>query len=275
MADKPEIPADLREQVIAFFHSDAGSDHDAVELADLFAGIAAARNLPGRLDVFVRLIEWTRMADVEAGADVPADRSRLFKFVRVIESVPAARRSVQDTFAEILAEIEGVNLFGDTGVPGDRGFLAEFFERVMRRFLPQPSDEHDLSRLMARLYSGRSAVERLRTLAPEAFHRFVEPLTPPERPEMWAPLRAAFTDGFRLLAIRVEAQGLSAKLRARSHRPLWRTPPFTALLTAATRSWMHGKPDRTFSRYRSPGADSTPSAAKRSPKSPVAWRARA
>jgi site-specific recombinase len=226
MADQPEIPATLREQVIAFFHSDAGSDHDAVELADRFAAIAAAGNLPDRLDALVRLVGWTRVADVDGGTDGPPERSRLFKFVQVIGSVPAARRSVQDTFAEILAETEGVNLFGDTGIPSDRGFLAEFVARVMRRLLPQPSDEHDLSRLVARLYTGRDAVERLRTLAPGAFHRLVEALTPPERPEIWAPLRTAFSDGFRLLAIRVEAQGLSAKLRARSHPTTVANSPF-------------------------------------------------
>src|SRR6266404_2259176 len=156
MADEPEIPATLREQVIAFFRSDAGSDHDAVELADRFAAIAAAGNLPDRLDALVRLIGWTHVADVDGGTGVLPERSRLFKFVQVIESVPPARRSVQDTFAEIL--------FGDTGIPSDRGFLAEFITRVMRRLLPQPSDQHDLSRLVARLYSGRDAVERLRAL---------------------------------------------------------------------------------------------------------------
>ncbi len=234
-----DMPADaaqaisLREQVIAFFHSDAGSDHDAVELADRFAAIAAAGNLPDRLDALVGLIAWTRMADVDAGTDVPPVRSRLFKFVQVIESVPAARRSVQETFAEILSETEGVNLFGDTGIPGDRGFLAELAQRVVRRLLPQPSDEHDLSRLVARLYSGRDAVERLRTLAPEAFHRLVEPLAPPERPEMWAPLRTAFTDGFRLLAIRVEAQGLSAKLRSRSRPTTVANSPFHRIACAS------------------------------------------
>lgn len=226
MADQPEIPANLREQVIAFFQSEPGSDHDAVELADRFAAIAAAGNLPDRLDALVRLIEWTRVADVDAGKDVPPVRSHLLKLVQVIESVPAARRSVQDTFAEILSETEGVNLFGDTGIPSDRGFLAELAERVMRRLLPQPSDEHDLSRLVARLYTGRDAVERLRTLALESFHRLVDPLAPPERPEMWAPLRTAFTDGFRLLAIRVEAQGLSAKLRSRSHPSTVANSPF-------------------------------------------------
>ncbi len=71
MADETEIPAILREQVIAFFHSDTGSDHDAVELADRFAAIAAAGNLADRLDALVGLIEWTRMADADAGKDVP------------------------------------------------------------------------------------------------------------------------------------------------------------------------------------------------------------
>ncbi|HYN28214.1 MAG TPA: hypothetical protein VES94_07945 [Burkholderiales bacterium] len=226
MADDTEIPAILREQVIAFFHSDAGSDHDAVELADRFAAIAAAGNLADRLHALAGLVEWTHMADAVAVTGVPPDRSRLFKFVQVIESEPVARRSVQDIFSEILSEAEGVNLFGDTGIPSDRGFLAEFVERVMRRLLPQPSDGHDLSRLMARLYSSRDAVERLRRLPSEAFHRLVEPLMPPERPEMWAPLRTTFIDGFRLLAIRVEAQGLSAKLRARSHPTTVANSPF-------------------------------------------------
>ena len=245
--DIPNEPAgasSLREQVIAFFHSDAGSDHDAVELADRFAAIAAAGSLPARLDALVRLIEWTRLVDVDAGTNAPRDRSPLYKFVQIIECVPAARRSVQDIFADILSETEGVNLFGDTGIPSDRGFLPEFAGRVMRRLLPQPSDEHDLSRLTARLYSGRDAVERLRTLAPEVFHRFVEPLTPPERPEMWAPLRTAFTDGFRLLAIRVEAQGLSAKLRARSHQATVANSPFYRIArtsSALIDAWGTGK----------------------------------
>src|SRR5260370_33986638 len=103
MADQPEIPANLREQVTAFFHSDAGSDHDAVELADRFAAIAAAGNLPDRLDALVGLVGWTRMADVDGGPGGPPERSRLFQFVQGIESGPSARRRVQDTFAEILA----------------------------------------------------------------------------------------------------------------------------------------------------------------------------
>jgi site-specific recombinase len=226
MPDEAARANSLREQVIAFFQSDDGSDHDAVELADRFAAIAAAGNLPDRLDALVWTIEWTRVANTDAGMDVPPERSRLSKFVQVIESVRPACRSVQDTFVEILSETEGVNLFGDGGIPGDRGFLARLAERVMLRLLPQPSDEHDLSRLVSRLFSSRAAVAQLRTLPPEAFHRFVESLTALERPEMWKPLRAAFTDGFLLLATRIETLGLSAKLRARGRPATVANSPF-------------------------------------------------
>ena len=94
---------------IAFFSQRTPVGSRRRRVADRFAAMAAAGNLSGRLDALVGLVEWTRTADADAGADVPSDRSRLSKFVQVIESVPAARCSVQDTFAEVLPDTEGVN----------------------------------------------------------------------------------------------------------------------------------------------------------------------
>jgi site-specific recombinase len=51
------------------------------------------------------------------------------------------------------------------------------------------------------------------------FARILQALTPSGNPQATGALRRAFADGFRMLAIRVEAQGLSEKLRARSRRP--------------------------------------------------------
>src|SRR6185295_18384179 len=39
---------------------------------------------------------------------------------------------------------------------------------------------------------------------------------PPGRSDIWSALRREFSDGFRLLAARVQAEGLAPKLRARS-----------------------------------------------------------
>jgi site-specific recombinase len=232
--DKPEIlaePVSLRQKVLEYFPSELRTAGTIVELAERVHAIGVAKTLASRLDALVTLIQWSRDTGLDPGG--APDRSRLLLLVQVVEGVAEVRRRLQDTFADILSETEGVNLFGDTGIPGDRGFLAELVDRVMARLLPQPSDEHDLSRLIARLYGDDDAVERLGTLAPETFHRIVELLAPAERPEIWAPLKAAFIDGFRLLAVRVEAQGLSDKLRMRSRQTAVANSPFYRLARAS------------------------------------------
>jgi site-specific recombinase len=245
-----EIPATgIREHVVAFLDRGLGSDHDAYELAGCFEAIATAGSLAHRLDALIALIEWMR----QGGTDTEGrpDRSRLIKAIDVLEALPDIRRGLQDTFADILSETEGVNLFGETGIPGDRGFIAELTERVMGRVLPEPSDDHDLARLASRLYASRENAESFHVLAPELFHRIVGALAPADRPEIWAPLETAFADGFRLLAIRLEAQGLSSKLRARSHPASVAQSPFHLLALTShvlMDAWRAGEDISAFAR---------------------------
>lgn len=214
----------LRDRILAFFPAELRHVLAMREVAERFEAIGAADSLASRLDALVALIKWSRATGREA--DGSPDRSRLTLIVQVMEGVPEVRRRVQDMFAEILSETEGVNLFGETGIPGDRGFLAELSDRLMARLLPRPTEEHDLTRLVTRLYRKGDAVERLASLSPALFGRLAALFVPPEREDAWRPLRAAFVDGFRLLATRVEAQGLSRKLRARSRPSSVAESPF-------------------------------------------------
>ncbi|HEX7811288.1 MAG TPA: hypothetical protein VF460_05225, partial [Burkholderiales bacterium] len=225
------IPAPLRDRILIFFPPEVRHAQAIGELAGHFDAIARAEMLATRLDALVALIEWSRQTGVDS--DGRPDRSRLEMIVQVMEGAPEVRTAVQDTFAEILTETEGVNLFGETGIPSDRGFLAELTDRLVAHLLPQPSDEHDLARLVTRLYATDDAVRRMRSLPPEAFHRLIGALAPVERPETWAPLQTAFSDGFRLLALRIEAQGLSGKLRARSRPASVTGSPFHRLARAS------------------------------------------
>ncbi|MET0580817.1 MAG: hypothetical protein ABWZ08_02465, partial [Pseudoxanthomonas sp.] len=162
----------------------------------------------------------------------------------VLEGVPEVRSRVQTTFVEILSETEGTNLFGEAGIPGDRGFFTELGERLLARQLPPPSDEHDLSRLVTRRYSTPQAVEHMRRMPVDDFHRLAEALAPSDQRENWAPLRSAFADGFRLLAVRVEAQGLAGNLRSRSHPSTIAASPFHRLAQASHRlmdRWLAGE----------------------------------
>jgi site-specific recombinase len=228
-AELPTLP--IRDQVVSFLDRGLGSDHDAYELAACFEAIAHADTLTHRLDSLIALMEWTREGALDA--DGLPDRSRLVKTIEVLEALPDVRRGLQETFADILSETEGVNLFGETGIPGDRGFISELTDRVMGRVLPEPNDDHDLARLVSRLYASRAKAQSFQMLEPEVFHRLVRVVAPSDRPEIWAPLKTAFADGFRLLAIRAQAQGLSSKLRARSHPASVAHSPFRLLAQAS------------------------------------------
>lgn len=236
------LPSTIHEQVVAFLDYGRGSDHDAYELAGCLQAIAMADSLGHRLDALIALIDWTRPGPLD-DESLP-ERSRLIKAIEVLEALPEVQRSLQDTFADILSETEGVNLFGETGIPGDRGFIAELGDRVMGRILPEPNDDHDLARLVSRLYSSRANAESFRVMEPALFHRIVRAVAPVDRPEIWAPLKTAFADGFRLLAIRVQAQGLSTKLRARSHPASVAQSPFHLLALVSNGlmdAWRAGK----------------------------------
>jgi site-specific recombinase len=223
--------ASLRDRILIFFPPEVRHAQTLGELAGHFDAIARAETLASRLDALVALIEWSRQTGQDS--DGSPDRSRLQMVLQVMQGVPEVRARVQDTFAEILTETEGVNLFGETGIPSDRGFVAELSDRLIVRLLPQPTDEHDLARLVTRLYATADSVERMSSLPAETFHRLAALLAPPERPETWAPLQAAFADGFRLLAVRIEAEGLSGKLRARSRRTSVTGSPFHRLARAS------------------------------------------
>src|SRR3954467_12280362 len=175
----------LHEQVVTFLERGIGSDHDAYELAARFPALANAQSLTHPLEALIALVQWM---DGHA-ADGELVRSRVMQTLEVLESLPAARRGVQDTFAEVLSTTEGTSLFAETGIPGDRAFLGELFDRIMGRVLPAPRADHDLARLMARLRASRSRTGSLESMAPEFFHRLVQAVAPTDRPEIWSPLK--------------------------------------------------------------------------------------
>jgi len=239
----PAAPSALRDRILIFFPPEVRHAQTIGELATHFDAIAMAEDLESRLEALVTVVEWSRQTGT--GSDGAPDRSRLQMFLQVMEGVPEVRVRVQDTFAEILTETEGVNLFGETGIPSDRGFIAELSDRVVARVLPEPNDEHDLARLVTRLYSTPESVTRLAALPAEFFHRLIVLFAPLERTDTWVPLQAAFADGFRLLAVRIEAEGLSGKLRARSHPVPVTRSAFHRLARESDRlmdAWREGQP---------------------------------
>jgi site-specific recombinase len=240
-------PETIRTEALEQFPPSERGEGLAQELSARLAAIGQADSLESRLDALVELIEWTRRGEAEISPDDPkAGRTRLMLTIRVLNAATSARRAFQALLADVIWETEAVGLFGDTGIPNDRGFLAEFVDRLLRRILPQPLDAFDLAKLMTRLYRTDDAVERLRHLSPPLFGQLLELTAPSDRQERWAPLRKAFGDGFRLLAVRVQSQGLSRKLRERSRAHAIADSPFHKLAKAAdalVEAWHAGTAD--------------------------------
>jgi site-specific recombinase len=215
--------------------------HDARDAEQLARCLQALRDAPGlteRLDAWIALIDWARA--VPQAQEVDADgllsgaaMARWELLLAAGEASAVVRGVLRDAVAEVLRESESTNLFGLSGLPGGRGFFAELSSRLLRKVLPQPADEHDLARLLHRLFHTHEQISRFARVPAAAFDRLVDLLFAPEHADAFKALAADFADGFRLLAVRVQAEGLSANLRARQGAGAIGRSPFFLLPRAA------------------------------------------
>ncbi|HEY3351155.1 MAG TPA: gliding motility protein [Thermoanaerobaculia bacterium] len=160
-----------------------------------------------RSEAFVRLVRIARTAVAASPEAMP--------LLTVIQASPELVPRFQGALATLLGETDAATLFGETGIPAERGFFAELADRIAQRLVPAPRNDRDLSHILRRLYRTPGDVDALRELDPRVVHG-VGDLFAGAGSEAWAPVRRACADGFRLLASRVASHGLARELRARS-----------------------------------------------------------
>jgi|APMI01.1.fsa_nt_gi site-specific recombinase len=204
---------------------------DLPRLADRLYALIAADDLPDRLDAWLALTSWLSGGalwnDVYIdSADVHGSATQRFAVLMdVLAADPGLAGRVRHALYAILDETDGANLFGEVGIPSDRGFLSEFADRLTSKLIPSPRDDHDLGHLMSRSFERDKDLTLIRGLQPSTFQRAVDIFFPADEPVVNNALQRAMADGFRLLLARVQGQGLSLKLRARSEaRPVARSP---------------------------------------------------
>jgi site-specific recombinase len=191
----------------------ASSDHVAVrERVQLFI---TAGTLAERTDAFVALVRWTRFSESTSRTWSRPDYARLDELLYMLEE-PDMRGPFQAAVGALLAETDGTNVFAHAGIPSERGFPAEFGERVINNVLPRPRNDHDLGYLIRLLFRNAADAERLFRMPEERLARLIRALYPADHPSAREALERSFAAGFRLLATWVQAQGLSPKLRKRS-----------------------------------------------------------
>ena len=257
---EPDTTSTIRDGILSAFPPERLDNPLVQGMAKQLAALVGADSLSARLSAWVGLMDWARSGEsgdsawLEGqGVMVGGPHSRWRLLLDYLEGAKDVRAGLQRAVADIIAETEGENLFGDAGLPGERGFLPELIDRLLDKILPAPLDEHDLSRLLGRTYRTRDQAEGFARLPPEIFDGIVRLLSPQDQPDMWKAVRAALGDGFRLLATRVRAQGLTEKMRARSARTPVADSPFYRLTDASEAvlaAWDTGGMPEAAARWR-------------------------
>ncbi len=220
-------------------------------LARIITGLLEAEDLPDQLDSWHGLMAWLLAgplwSDVYIGAeDVhgPATQ-RLAVLIDILQASPSLAAHLRVALQALLENTDARNLFAELGIPSDRGFASEFADRLTRRLLPQPRDDHELAHLLGRSFTRDRDLRLVMGLQPATFQRLLELLFPPEAPAVGLALRRALVDAFRLLLARVQSQGLSAKLRSRSPAGPVGASPFMVLARQGEvllQAWEQGQP---------------------------------
>jgi len=203
--------------------------HGATALADRIVRFVESTTHADRVDAYVDLTTWIRIG--ESGRK--DDTSYLEAVIAMVEDDAEVGDLVRDAFEEMSGNLRAVRLFAEAGIPTDRGFLAELWERVLGRIIPRPREDSEAARIFERLFGSRHNVERFRRMPPQLFARFVSAMSGNEHHASARKRRSAFADGFRLLAVRASSQGLGDALRGRGHEASVTGSPFYKLVHAS------------------------------------------
>ena len=204
------IPADLRQAISAFCY--------ATTLRDRHAG-------------FVQIFRLTR-----AGRP-------LLTLVQLLEGDSELRHRVQASLGAMLAELDFLALFAETGLPSVHSLTTEIIQRLTAKLVPSAREDTDARKLLIDLYSSERYAKQLAALSPEIFERIVSVLAPVDAPEFWQRQERDLEEAMRLLAARISGLGLQPEMRERSTASGIAHSPFYELVHTTEELLALGSPE--------------------------------
>jgi site-specific recombinase len=169
---------------------------------------------------------------IVAGPNIPSPGShpalaRLELLVQALERIPAAKRRFQKSLAVVMKDTRAVKLFGEIGLPNDRGLLAETTDRLARRFLPEPPAQHELWMLASKIIRKPDDLAWLGPAADPLLHRLAA-----AGGSAWDPLRDSMQDAISMVTTRIAALGMAEAFRTRTAAGAIRESPLYQLTRA-------------------------------------------
>lgn len=203
-------------------------------LASLLAGAVAGGPLPDRVNWLRALVGWIRHGETPSD-QIPLARPehvRLRHWLDVLDTRPEAKLRVSRTLRSLVRDTCALDLFCETGLPSESGFLSETLQRLSQRLLPAPPYDGDLGTLFACLFPAAEDAVWIRALDETTVRRiralFLADIGPEETE--WNTLSADLEDAVIHLGGQVASVGGSTAVRTRMERRNYRDLPFARLL---------------------------------------------
>lgn len=191
--------------------------------------------LAERLDWLEELGAWvlTTGGRIPAAQDAPPEpptTRRLRLLLRACEQVPEIDEILRTAFRSTFVETSAVRLLSETGLPGSHGFLRELSERAVRRFLPAPRTDRELSDLVPRVFVSDRSIRWLVAAPRGLLAAFATRIAGGgDTHEGFGVLRSAALDAIELLSMRVAVLGLADDVRTRGPETDVTRSPFRRL----------------------------------------------
>jgi site-specific recombinase len=186
---------------------------------------------------FAQIVRWTREGRRRM------EQPRLLTLVELLEGDSELRQRVQHSLGQMLAEMDFLSLFAETGLPSVHSFTTEIVQRLTAKVVPSAREDSDARKLLIDLYSSERYARQFAALSGEIFERIVNVLTPADAPEFWQRQERDLDEAMRLLSARISGLGLQPEMRERSTASGIAHSPFYELIQATEELVAPGTPE--------------------------------
>jgi site-specific recombinase len=166
---------------------------------------------------------------------LPTDRAftaALIRWIRLLEQNEPLRRRFQESWQTMIAQLDSVSFFADSGISAQHALWHETTKRIFERILPTARAGVDTARLFAAVFSSPQAVERFRSIDGFIFTRLSRLLWPAQGVAVHREVRENLHQSMCLLATRVAGRGATPAIRQRSSKQPVEQSPFYRLVFA-------------------------------------------
>lgn len=203
-------------------------------------------DLKHRLEWLSDLIQWIRAeglvkSELDFDSGLP-QAARIKYFLNMLEHHPEWAAVVGKELRAIIRETHAVNLFLQTGLYNQVGFLQEVTARIQKKFLPMAPQDSDLAVFFTQTFKNERDVTWICQLDNDVFIRLTNLIydnIPADEPP-WNSLLTDTQEAMSVLTLMASGGGLSPVLRARMRTvPLPENPFY--VLPQIVRSWVNEK----------------------------------